>query len=74
MLTIGPDAFHVADAEQDNDLSTHSSEEGCNEQSHHQHYHLLRTSGKVPAGFLHYLTSLVSKQGYEVVLETEKEV
>lgn len=68
MLTIGPDAFNVEDAEQDNQLGT--SEEG---EHNHQHYHVMHTSGKVPAGFLHYLTSLVSKQGYDVVLLPPKE-
>lgn len=73
MFTIGPDALHIeGETEQDNNFSTRSSEEGSSKQSH-QHYHLLHTSGKVPAGFLHYLTDIVSKQGYEVVLVPEKE-
>ncbi len=72
MLTIGPDTFHVEDAEPGNNASVCTSEEGINEQNH-QHYHILQTSGKVPAGFLHYLTTLVSKQGYDVVLLPQKE-
>ena len=72
MFTTGPDTFSIEDAEQENDFTARSSKEDSKQQSH-QHYHLLRTSGKVPAGFLHYLTGIVSKQGYEVVLDPEQE-
>lgn len=73
MFTTGPDTFAIEDAEQENDFTARSSSEERSEQPGHQHYHLLRTSGKVPAGFLHYLTGIVSKQGYEVVLAPEQE-
>lgn len=72
MFTIGPDTFSIEDAERENAFTAQASEEGSQQQNH-QHYHLLRTSGKVPAGFLHYLTGLVGKQGYEVVVVPEQE-
>ncbi len=71
MFTIGPDT--IQDAEQENDFTVRSSSEEDSPQQNHQHYHLLRTSGKVPAGFLHYLTDLVNRQGYEVVVVPEQE-
>ncbi len=73
MFTTRPDTFYIEDAQQENDFPVHSSSEEDSKQQSHQHYHLLRTSGKVPAGFLHYLTDIVSKQGYEVVLAPEQE-
>ena len=73
MFTTGPDTFSIEDAEQENAFPSRSSSEEDSKQQNHQHYHLLRTSGKVPAGFLHYLTGIVSKQGYEVVLTSEQE-
>ncbi len=75
MFTIGPNAFHIEEeAEQDDDLD---SLENCMDRQgpeNHQHYHILHTSGKVPAGFLHYLTSSLNKQGHNVVLISEQEV
>ena len=73
MFTIGPDTFSIEDAERENAFTAQSSSEEGSQEQNHQHYHLLRTSGKVPAGFLHYLTDLIGKQGYEVVLIPEQE-
>jgi hypothetical protein len=70
MFTIGSKAFHVEEeTEQDDDLNASENGMGKN----HQHYHILHTSGKVPAGFLHYLTNSLSKQGHEVVLISDQE-
>jgi hypothetical protein len=71
MCTTSPNAF--LETEQEKDFTARSSSEEDSQQPDHQHYHILRTSGKVPAGFLHYLTGIVSKQGYEVVLDPEQD-
>jgi L-rhamnose mutarotase len=74
MFTIGPKAFHVEEeTEQDDELNLDVLNNNTDQQQEHQHYHVLHTSGKVPAGFLHYLTNSLSKQGHAVVLISEQE-
>ncbi|GAC1366918.1 MAG: hypothetical protein NVSMB44_31710 [Ktedonobacteraceae bacterium] len=84
MFTIGAKTFYIEEQlGQDNDVDKSPQAEDADGQEQegdlgdlgdqsHQHYHLMRTSGKVPAGFLHYLTSSLNKQGYKVVLVSEQ--
>jgi len=72
MFTIGPKTFHIEEeTEQDDELNLDLLDNSTDEE--HQHYHVLHTSGKVPAGFLRYLTNSLSKQGHAVVLISEQE-